>query len=596
MMINQIIANPTFLHLSIILLTFIITFCRVLGKDFFWVIDDLDGIARFSDRWDEGKKEKIDTYDCCTGDKTHKVNNLAFNPHLGFPGSVLRFIRLNLGKKFKVIGTNEKGHEIWGYTQSPARHHLQSMVIQAINLVLGYLFLKHLVPEPVAFGACLLYSVHPLTTQCVGWISGINYSLSMMFSLALLNSAISIHHHDMKYFLIPLFSFLSSLTLYTGCFTFIILFFLGLKIEALVAGVIGLSIFYWKGKETKDYRSNEFKKQNMHQSTLFNYRKPIVMFKTLWYYLRVVFLPINMGLYHIWGYFYDEPIERINWMFIRGVLTAIAVAVSYYFGSFAIRIGILWFFTYFILFSNFITAQQFVSDRYVMIPSFGICLILAKFLYGTPLFWVLLGLYAMRSFMHLPTFKNEIDFYYSNWWNFRKSEVSLGNLGVAYVNQGMSGAAVDMWFLATKINPLYDVPWYNLYSVFKGSGKFHEAKDFLTKCLNAKVVHFEDRWKDEMVRLDELIGKTSSPHDELFQKAKKAFEERNPELELQMIDQYLATPSPNIPQDVLTGMKNRQLELRNALQHSNPMPEQAGPVTPGSDPVDQKPGLPAGSN
>ena len=166
-------------HISTILFCFFITYIRILGKDYFVVIDDIEGIKRFDETWDDKNQKKIDSYEVIPG-KT--VKYLSFIPQLGFPGCVLRFLRLHIGKEFKVIGKNNKGHEIWGYIQSPRRHHLLSMAVQATNLSLSYFFLRPILGESLAFSACLLFSVHPLTTQCVAWISGINYSLSMLFS------------------------------------------------------------------------------------------------------------------------------------------------------------------------------------------------------------------------------------------------------------------------------------------------------------------------------------------------------------------------------------------------------------------------------
>lgn len=581
------VRNPVFIHLALILLAFIITYCRVLGKDFWMVIDDAEGIFKYSDRFipetitKEGKvnpEEFIDYYDCCEGEKRHKVKNLAYNPHLGFPGSVLRFIRLNIGKRFCVIGTNKKGHEIYGYKQSARRHHVLSMLVQFTNLVLGYFFLTPLIGSNLAFASCLLYSVHPLTTQSVGWISGINYSLSMLFSLAVLD--LSLYLTDF-HFIIPLtvlFSFLSGIVLYIGCFTWVILWFLGFKWAALASAIIGLFILIWKGNETKSFRVSSFKEQNMDHTTTLNLRKPIVMVKTMWYYIPQVLMPLRMGLYHVWGYFYDDPIERVDAMFFLGVLTLIGVFGLWHFGTLPIHIGIIWYFTFIILFSNFITAQQFVADRYVTVPAFGICLILSCLLHGTIFYWILVGLYAMRTFMHLFTFRNEIDFYLSNFMNFRKSEVSLGNLGVAYMNQGMPGAAVDTWMMATKVNPQYDVSWYNLYSMFRTNGRLEEAKGFLQKCLDSKIVHFDKRWQEEMVSLDSKIkaqsqAPSSPQHLKMFDDAKLCFENKDLLGEHQILTKFLEGSTDGILPEMITSVKGRLAEIeRDNIQLRNPLP------------------------
>lgn len=548
-------------HIFLIIIVPLITYLRLFGKDYFWVIDDLEGIARFSEVYNPQTEEKIDSYDCCEGDKKHKVKHLAFNPHLGFPGCVLRYLRLQIGKRFCVIGTNKKGHDVWGFRQSPRRHHAISIVTHVTNLILGYFFLKPLVGENTALVTCLLYSVHPLTTQTVGWISGINYAWSMGASLAVLNVAYYCHNPLLILVLVPVLAFISSITLYLGCFTWILLLFLGHPWLALIYLLVGMSIFIWKGAETKNYRVKHFKEQNMGATTSFNWKKPIVMAKTLFYYLPSVFLPLKMGLYHVWGYFYEEPIERPNGMFWGGVATAILIIVSFFSGPFAIQLGILWSLSYFILFTNFITAQQFVADRYVTVPAFGVCLILAHLLGVSPFSWFLLGLYAMRTYAHLPTFKNEIDFYMSNFLNFRDSEVALGNLGVAYLNQGMPGSAVDTWLISTKINPHYDVAWYNLYSIFKGNGRLIEARDYLKNCLNAKVVHFKERWEKELAEINEKIEKPKEA-DSIFNKAREHFEKQEFDKEKDCLLKLVTLTDGTIRPEIMEGLKKRLGEIK----------------------------------
>jgi len=50
------------IHLTIILSAFILTYAKILGKDFFWTIDDLAGIADFSEKWNDKEQKKIDSY------------------------------------------------------------------------------------------------------------------------------------------------------------------------------------------------------------------------------------------------------------------------------------------------------------------------------------------------------------------------------------------------------------------------------------------------------------------------------------------------------------------------------------------------------
>ena len=490
------------LHLITIFLLYIVTWVKIVRGS--WLIDDDEGLAKFSERWDVAGDKLVNGYK--EGDKEHRF--LAYLPHLGFPGAFMRWHRLHLGKKYQVVGKNKKGHEVYGFVQSAFRHHVWSLLWYGLALLLCYSFLNFHFGSSVAFGATLLFAVHPIISQCVAWISGINYIYCLTFLLAnynILQLGLS------YYWTIPLtllLTALSSLSLLVGCFNFAVLWTLGFHWEAFAALCVGVLVMLRDGLGVVNYRRGEFKKQNMTNSITPNIRKPIVMLKTLWYYLCLIVLPKNLGLYHIWGYHYSRKDEEPDFKFWAGLLSFIGMLAAFWTGGLIVKLAVVWFLAYFAVFSNFLTANQFVVERYVFIPSLAFCILFGWLVYPyQPLFWLLIGLYAMRSICHVWTFKDQVSFYTSNIQNFPLSEVAHGNLGVAYQNQGKSGTAYDLWMEATKINPHYDVPWYNMHSLVKTAGQLEQSREFLKKCMDAKVVHFEEHWKREMVELDKAIMK-----------------------------------------------------------------------------------------
>jgi len=175
----------------------------------------------------------------------------------------------------------------------------------------------------------------------------------------------------------------------------------------------------------------------------------------------------------------------------------------------------LWFYIFIFLFLNWITAQQWVTERYLYIPVIGLSLIASVALqHLLPLYFLIFGIFLCRTWCHLPTYDNELKFYLSNTWNFEKSEVAYGNLGVAYTQMGLSGAANDAWVIASTINPNYDVPFYNLYSKTKtnalmmlqngaydqGIQNLAQSVQLLEKVLACKVIHFRETWEKDVKR------------------------------------------------------------------------------------------------
>lgn len=477
-----------------------------------FVSDDIDGIAKFSESFQpeqitpDGKvieEKKIDTYE--ENGKTWKMTQ--FNNSIPFPASIIRWLRLNIGKKWTIIGKNKKGHEVTGYIQDFRKHHIINLTIQAINITLAYFLLDRLFGSKIAFMTCLLFAVYPLGCQTVAWISGIGYLSCLTGILAVLNLVTIFPETPLTLIGVTLGATFASSGLLVGCALWVILVMLGKYWAALFAFIPGIVILLKQGKLAVDFRKKAFREQNMGRSTYINPRKAIVIMKTIYYYVRMMVFPKRLGLFHKWGYHYEDSLERIDGMFWKGLLCVIAIVYSVFFSNFAfpIKFGVLWFIVMLYPFINLITAQQFVADRYAFIPSFGYCLILSYFLQDYAILYsFLVGLMLMRTWVHLPTFDNEIKFYQSNIFNFPDSEVAYGNLGVICASKGLNNWAIDAWKESARINDFYDVPHYNLYSAYKANRLFNEAKAELYKCLNAKTVHFENQWKVEMEKLEKV--------------------------------------------------------------------------------------------
>lgn len=480
-----------------------------------WVSDDLQGIAQFSDHL--SKEEKIDTYETDQKDKDGKpirIKNTAWPGYLGWPSCFMRWFRLNWGKTFKEIGKNQNDHKIYGYVQDARKHHALNLITQWINLILGYNLINHLFGPQIALFSSMLFAVHPCGVQTTGWISGVNYLFSLLFALLSFNLVIYVDNPYITLPLIAIFTLCSCATLLPGAFNFIILILMGAYNESAIAFLVGAYMLITLGKWSINYRVDAFKKQDMAKSTKLYWNKIIVMVKTFWYYVKLVLFPKRLGLFHTWGYHFDEPLEQIDNEFWCGLLSIAVYGAIIYFGPPPVQFGLIWAFFYMLIFSNILTANQIVSERYVFYSLFGLSIAGASVLQNYPIFTAfLIGIYIMRVWVHLPTFQNEVRFYESNCFNFPNSEVAMGNLGVSYLNHGMSHKSIDTWGEASRQNPLYDVPWYNLYQICKQNGDLLGAHRFLSLCLKAKTVHFKEEWAKEMDAMNRLISIQGSIQD-----------------------------------------------------------------------------------
>lgn len=445
-------------------------------------------------------------------------------------GMISRWVRYHLaggnfpsGQKVKMPNGKE---EVVPLGKVPVRHHINIIVVFNVACLLCYRFLAGVVGAKLAFLSVLLFIVHPVGVQAVAWCSAMGYPLSLLWIGAILNLARwmqgphTLAQAIVGLFFFCLFQFLGIHAQMIPMMTCVILWFLGMKELAILAGVISSVMIFDIIKQTVNLRKSEFQKQKMGDSIFLSPRKVVVAVKTFLYYLGLTLVPRKMGLYHKWGFHYSKDLERVDRLFWLGLAGLLGLTGIFFLAPFAVRLGIVWFIAFSVIFWNWITIQQFITERYIFVPTLGTCLILAYITRNHLwLYTFILGIYLCRTWMHLPTYDNELRFYESNQWNFPDSEVAKGNLGVTYINLGMEGAALDAWHLATRINPDYDVPWYNIFSVFKtrammaiqhgdytgGITQLQNALPYLEKTLKAGVCHFPELWAKERNALREAL-------------------------------------------------------------------------------------------
>lgn len=402
------------------------------------------------------------------------------------------------------------------FGKSAKLNHFFSILVHNINVILLYLLLRTFLPLQITLYTCILFAIHPVTTQAVAWISGRGYLFGLFYCLLLLN-IVNIFYRTTDiilyapYFIgtVAVYGFLYYLaihaqfaTLMTFCIQILFANYFLAFVGMVITGIHSLGII----KEVIGIRKKTFEEQNLGRSTKFNLRKFIVAVKSLGYYTILALLPRKMGLYHTYNYHYTDDTEQIDGMFLVGWIITISCVLGLIYGSLAVKFAVVWYLAYIFIFLNWITIHQFISERYLYIPVIGICIILSlAFAYYPPLFFLISGLYLCRTWSHIPTYNNEVLFYQSNVWNFQNSEVAFGNLGVTYMKCGLHGSALDAWRIAEKINPQYDVALYNLSSVAKRQGDLVKARDYLKKAVDSPMCHFKDVWSRELVSVEHEI-------------------------------------------------------------------------------------------
>lgn len=445
-------------------------------------------------------------------------------------GMISRWVRYHLcGGNFPSKIKDHNGKAI-PTGKTPFRHHLLSITIFNIAVLLMYSALAPLIGGKLAIMALILLVVHPVGAQCVAWVSGLGYPLCLLWMGAILNLLGWYYAGPQTLYItmgvVVAFVALQVLAinaLFIGLMLWPILAFLGYTPFAWLGIVISAMLGFQIVKSTIKFRAGEFKKQNMGASTFIKPRKLIIAAKTLAYYLQMMVMPTKLGLYHKWGYHYNEHVEREDFRTVLGLILGGLAIYGVFCGPPIVQFCILWTFGFLGIFLNWITIQQFVAERYAFIPFLGVSILACYFLQSFMwLYTFIVGVLICRTWVHLPTYDSELRFYLSNTWNFSDSEVAYGNLGVTYLRGGMVGSAMDSWKVSTILNPNYDVPFYNMYSHYKSNGAmqishgqyqqgielYKTALPFIESAIKCEVCHFKEQWQKER---DELVNWISNP-------------------------------------------------------------------------------------
>jgi len=548
---SQLLSLPYFNYLLITASIWFV-YWYVVSKCGF-VSDDHQGISGF-----DGKLQVSDQKDS----KLHTWQKLFKSEY----GMISRWLRVKIAGKV------------------PRNHHILILVVFNIACLLTYSALAKVIGANLALMAIGILIVHPVSTQAVAWCSAIGYPLSLLWIGAMLTITQWAYPLTPSKLCValPLFllaQFLGIHAQFIPMMTCVILWFLGYKLFAVIGGVVSAIMLFDIIKQTIKLRKDEFIKQKMGDSTKISPRKFIVAMKTILYYLGLSVAPIKMGLYHKWGFHYDKSIEKADRYFWLGLVGFIGLlGILTLSPIVAVRLGILWFLAFSVIFWNWVTIQQFVTERYIFIPTLGLGMIIAYLTQNH--LWAygfIVGAYLVRTWCHLPTYDNELRFYQSNNWNFPESEVALGNLGVTYINVGMEGTAIDTWGLATQINPDYDVPWYNIFSTHRtkavmaiqhgrymdGINYMQQAIVYLDKVLACKVCHFPEMWNKERDHLKKALANPQL----LFQEELGRLESLS--LNLRYLKIQATTPERLV--EVETSVRNNSIQIQSlkAFMDSN---------------------------
>jgi len=356
-----------------------------------------------------------------------------------------------------VVPTSTPGPDFFK-KRTPLDKRLKAISAHILNTILVYLILGG--------KACLLFAVCPVLVNNVAWITGSYYSWATFLTLTsywfLTNTAwfISVPL-SMAFFAAAL-----NATLVTISFPFVFLF----------ANPIGLCTLFPLGMFLFGKRFTEGKKVRLAITEIpgaskdeFTLGRVFVCIKVVAAYLYLALVPIKLCFFHTMGnkfLFNDKQKKELmsfDWLLVLSVAAITAfLGVGFLFGK---VFWAIWFLILIAAFSQYKILGQFFAERYMYPAMVGIVAILACL--PETLFWVLFGMYIVRTFMFIPVFRNNRELYKNGTVYEPKEAGNWCNLSDWYLIVEPDLSLAGYYAQETmKIDPIDYKPHVNMSTLF----------------------------------------------------------------------------------------------------------------------------------
>lgn len=289
--------------------------------------------------------------------------------------------------------------------KSPRSLRIRAIGMHCLNTTMVYLILGG--------KACLLFAVFPIAVNNVAWITGSYYSCTTFLSLV----AYYFLTHAAWFLGVPLamcfFAAALNSTVATISFPFIF----------LAGNPIGLSlilplIIFLKGRRFSMGKKIRESPQGAALPVLvlpdvFTYRRLALMTKVVGLYLYTCLVPLKLLFFRHFGEqcrFNPEvlkDLESFNKRFYLSLgFIGAFIGVSIYLKMF---FWAAWFLVLISAFSQFKFLGQFFAERYIYPASIGIIAMLS--LLPDQAYWMLVGLYILRTHFFIPVFESNKTLY-----------------------------------------------------------------------------------------------------------------------------------------------------------------------------------------
>ncbi len=405
-------------------------------------------------------------------------------------------------------------YSLFGLTPIPL--HVLSLILHIKVTLMFFIIFSILFHKRVAFYAALLFSVHPVTTETVDWISAKGYLLTALFVfMPVLFYLIYKDSNNRRYFAVSIIIYsIGAIMMKTpwilispAFFILVDFFFRNTKVTIknlndhfLLWGFTALYAFVMFNQQ---YVQRLQTLETVHsfspeQSAPYYARLPYSIFMTLYLYV----FPNGMTIYH----------EGAS---ISGKLFALMIIVTIIFLGSA-----LW-----LLFSNkkvaalliFILAATIpmlspiqigwlIAERYLYMGliafCIGVAMILLKIEEATGkkyisvyLLALLVTIYSVRTMIRNHDWSTRERLWWSTIRTSPGSHRAYNNLGDVYSEKNNYPLAAEMFAKSVELNPTYAEAWHNLGTAYLQMGDAKTAYEYILHSYELKPVLYQSTYK-----------------------------------------------------------------------------------------------------
>lgn len=347
--------------------------------------------------------------------------------------------------------------------------YLISILIHLINCELVYFAFGH---STASFFTALLFAVNPVGTQASTWLSGKGYAISTIFIL-------------LAWWLFPPLCLLSPFFASNGFFSPVLFLRKGWWWVFMVPLLLKIA------KDERWVMKYRISHATGRGKTI-NWKKGIIAGKCLAYYFSLILFPVRLGIYHTFMYTYslsekdNEYWERPDRYFWFGCVLLAVLAYGWCFNYSEIVFGLFWFVILIAQWTNVISLNQSVGERYTYAAMIGLMYSVVNCLTLIPntairysLFTAIFIAYWVRLQFTLPAYYSMEHMVDYNRWNFPDLYVVWTWKGQLEKRRSSFFTALEYWFRGWRMRPIDFRLNNNIAVMLTDLGRLDDAEAFL---------------------------------------------------------------------------------------------------------------------